>query len=105
MNWNPPEVPTPGIAGGGKREGETFGKTGKFFVKCALMAVVLFFRLCAFAPRLERDKEERAVSVLHQTEQAKSDDAGRVLNAWSFAENVFDFAAGLIGPFERSGVG
>src|SRR5947207_12769 len=72
-----------------KREGETFSKTSELFVDVRFDGRVFLFRLGSFAPWLEGDEEERAVSVLHETEQTKSDDAGRVLNAGNLAENVF----------------
>ena len=52
-----------------KREGETFGDTGELFVNVRLDGGVLFFRLGPFAPGLERDEEERAVSILDETQQ------------------------------------
>ena len=67
-----------------KSEGETFGETGELFVNVRLDGGVLFFRLGPFAPGLERDEEERAVSILHETEQTESDDAGRVLERREF---------------------
>src|SRR5439155_5102397 len=88
-----------------KREGETFGKTGELFVNVRFDGRVFFFWPGPFAPGLEGDEEKRAVSILHETEQTESDDAGRVLNARNFAENVFDLPRSLVGAFERRGVG
>ena len=81
-------------------EGETIRETGELFVNVRLDGGVLFFRLGPFAPGLERDEEKRAISILHETEQTKSDHAGRVLNAGNFAESVFDLVRGLVGAFE-----
>ena len=83
-----------------KGEGETFGKTGELFVNVRFDGRVFFFWFCPFASGLERDEEKRAVSVLHETKQTESDDAGCVLNAGNFAENVFDLARSLVGTFE-----
>src|SRR5205809_7042475 len=83
-----------------KREGQTFGDPGELFVNVGLDGGVLFFRLGPFAPGLKRDEEERAISILHETEQTESDNAGRVLDARNFAENVFDLARSLVGTFE-----
>src|SRR6266576_7173313 len=80
-----------------KREGNTFGKPGELFVNVRFDGGVLFFRLGPFAPGLERDEEERAISILHEYEKTESDHAGRVLDARSFAENLFDFARRGIG--------
>ena len=84
-----------------KREGDTFGKPGELFVNVRLDGRVLFFRLGPFAPGLERDEEERAISILHEAEQTESDHAGRVLDARSFAENLFDLASRVIGSLKR----
>ena len=92
MNWNPPEVPTPGIAGGGNAKAIPSVKPGELFVNVRLDGGVLFFRLGPFAPGLERDEEEGAISILHETEQTESDNAGGVLDARNFAENLFDLA-------------
>src|SRR6266550_1293716 len=83
-----------------KREGDTFGKPGELFVNVRLDRGVLFFRLGPFAPGLEGDEEEGAISILHETEQTESDHAGRVLDARSFAENLFDFARRGIGSLK-----
>ena len=100
MNWNPPEVPTPGIAGGGNAKAIPSVSPASCLLMFALMAVVLFFRLGPFAPGLERDEEKRAISILHETEQTESDHAGRVLDARNFAENLFDFARRGIGSLK-----
>ena len=42
---------------------------------------VLFFRLGSFAPRLESNKEKRAVSALDEAQKTKSDNARGVLHA------------------------
>ena len=76
-NVNPPAVPTPGIAGGGKCKSDAFAETSKFFGQVRFDRFVLLFRLFALAPGLERDKEKSAVGILHQTKQAKANDACR----------------------------
>src|SRR5207247_10994362 len=83
-----------------KREGQTFRKPGELFVNVCFDGRVLFFRPGPFAPGFERDEEESAVSILHETEQTESDHAGGVLNAGNFAENVFDLPRSLVGTFE-----
>src|SRR5437879_758639 len=83
-----------------KSEGQAFGQTGELFVNVRLDGGVLFFRLDPFAPGLERDEEERTISILHETEQTESDDAGGVLDPRNFAENAFDLARSLVSTFE-----
>src|SRR4029453_4567628 len=87
-----------------KREGDPFGKPGELFVNVRLDGGVLFFRLGPFAPRLERDEEKGAISILHETEQTESDNASRVMDARNFAENLFDFARRGIGSLKGCGV-
>ena len=50
MKVNPPEVPTPGIAGGGKAKAIPSGNPASSFVQAHLDRVVLLFRLGALAP-------------------------------------------------------
>ena len=105
MKVEPTGSPDAGDRRRRKSEGEAFGDTGELAVNVCLDGGVLFFRLGPFAPGLERDEEERAISILDETEQTEPDDAGGVLNARNFAENVFDLARRLVGPFERRCVG
>ena len=67
-----------------KGKGETFAEPGELFVQSRFDGGVLFLRLRPFAPGLEGDKEERAVSIVHQAEQTESDDAGGVLARRAF---------------------
>ena len=76
---NPPEVPTPGIAGGGNAKAIPSLRPASCLLMLRLDGGVLFFRLGSFAPRLERDEEKGAISILHETQQTESDYAGRVL--------------------------
>src|SRR5213082_43501 len=80
MNWNPPEVPTPGITGGGKAN--------------AIPSL-----------RLESDKEKRVVGVRDQAQQTKADDTGRILHARCFAQKIFDLSTNLVGALKRSRIG
>jgi hypothetical protein len=42
MNWNPPEVPTPGIAGGGKANARPSVRPASCLLMFALMAVYVY---------------------------------------------------------------
>ena len=105
MNWNPPEVPTPGITGGGKANAIPSLRLGEVLIQSRLDCVVLFLRLRSFAPRLESDKEKRVVGVGHQAQQTKADDTGGVLHAGCFAQKIFDLSTNLVGALKRSRVG
>ena len=69
---NPPEVPAPGMAGGGKANATPSVNPASSFVQAHLDSVVLLFRLGAFAPRLEGDKEEGAVGVLDKRHKVET---------------------------------
>ena len=84
-----------------KRERETFAQTREVFVQSRLDRLILFLGFRSLTPRLESDEEKGAVSVLRETEQTEADDACRVLHAWSFAQEIFNFAASLIGTLKR----
>ena len=87
-----------------KMQSDAFAETSKFFGQVRFNRFVLLLRLFALAPGLERDKEKSAVSTLHQTKQAKANNACRVLHPRRFTEKIFNLSTGLIGALERSGV-
>jgi hypothetical protein len=60
---------------------------------------------CAFIPRLESDYKESVVAGTNKTEQAETDDAGRVFHTRCARQNVFDLCRGLRCPLQRSAVG
>ena len=101
---NPPEVPTPGIAGGGKAKAmPSVRPPSSLFI--ALYCLVLFFRLLSLAPRFQSDEEESAISILNDAKKAEPDDGRRVFDARCLTEDVFDLMAAFIGAVERRGVG
>src|SRR5580765_5459727 len=69
-------------------------KTGQLLVYAQLNCLILFLGLLSFLPRLQGNKEEGAVGVLHNAEQAEPDDSRRVFDAGYFTENLFDLACG-----------
>ncbi len=100
----PPEVPTPGMAGGEKREGDAFGNFAEIAIDVLLDLLELFIAGFALVPRLQSDEEEGVVAGADEAEQAETDDAGGVLDARGVGENVFDFARDFIGALKRSGI-
>src|SRR5512137_244147 len=62
---------------------------------------VLFFRLLAFLPWLERDRTIRAVGTGHLAQDAVADDGVEHLDARSFHQNLFDPFAHRIQALER----
>src|SRR5580658_957772 len=58
----------------------------------------------ALIPRLERDYEESVVAGANKTQQAETDDAGRIFHTGRAGENVFDLGRGLRCSLERSAV-
>ena len=90
---NPPEVPAPGIAGGGNANATPVRQSGKLFRQAHLDCVVLLFGLGALAPRLECDKEEGAVGALDKRHKVEPDYARRVLDARCLAEELLDFVS------------
>ena len=101
---NPPEVPTPGIAGGGKAKAIPSVRPLSSCLSAAY-CFVLFLRLLSLLPRLQGDEEEGAISILNDAEKAEPDDSRGVFDARYLTENVFDFTRRLIGAVERSGIG
>src|SRR5277367_3781740 len=59
----------------------------------------------AFIPRLESHYKESVVAGTNKTEQAETDDAGRVFHTRRTRQNVFDLRRGLRGPLQRCAVG
>ena len=102
---NPPEVPTPGIAGGGNAKAIPSVKPAQLLVYPQLDCLVLFLRLLSLLPRLQGDEKEGAISILNDAEKAEPDDSRSVFDARYLTENVFDFTRRLIRAVERSGVG
>ena len=94
-NVNPPEVPTPGIAGGEKLKAVPCGSLAELLVQAFLDGLELLRLLFAVRPRLQGDKEEGVVTGLHVAQQAEADDAGRVLDAGRFGENRLNLSARL----------
>src|SRR5580692_2728488 len=60
---------------------------------------------CAFIPWLESDYKKCVVAGTNKTEQAETDDAGRVFHTRRVRQNIFDLCRGLRCPLERSAVG
>src|SRR5580658_4972674 len=65
----------------------------------------LFGSGLSFIPRLESDNEESVVAGTNKTEQAETDDTGRVLHPRCVRQNVFDLCRGLRCPLQRCAVG
>ena len=82
-NVNPPEVPTPGIAGGENENATPWGRRGELPVQALADELVLLLALLAVLPLLQGDEEEGVVARPCQAQQAEPDDAGSRLNPGS----------------------
>src|SRR5438477_5408226 len=99
----PPDVPTPGIAGGGNAKAIPSVKPASSLFP-QLDCLVLFLRFLSLLPRLQGDEEEGAISILNDAKKAEPDDSRSVFDARYLAENIFDFTRRLIRAIERRGV-
>ena len=69
MKVTPPQVPTPGIAGGENEKAMPSADFAQFLRDVRADGVVLLLGFFALVPRLFGDKEERAIGILHAAEQ------------------------------------
>ena len=98
----PPEVPTPGMAGGENEKAMPSRNLAELAIDVLLDLLELLVAGFALVPRLQSYKEKAVVTGADEAEQAEADDAGRVLNARSVSENVFDFARDFIRALKGS---
>src|SRR5205085_1136813 len=81
--------------GNGRRregKGDTFRNLRKPLVDPLLNLLKLLVARLAVVPRLQRDEEEAVIAGAHKAQQAKSDNAGRVLHSRSAGQGVFDLS-------------
>ena len=105
MKVNPPEVPTPGMAGGEKPKATPSGSLLNSAFRRALMAWNCSAPGFPVAPFLHADKPERVVAGAHQAEQAETGDAGDVLDARDAGRDLLDLRDHLFGSLQGSRVG
>src|ERR1700679_1782459 len=77
----------------------------KLLIQMRLDGLELFGPGCPFVPRLESDDEESVVAGPNKTEQAETNDAGRVFHTRSVCQNVFDLGRSLRCSLQRRAVG
>src|SRR5215469_5086484 len=73
---NPPDVATPGMAGGEKLKAMPSGSVLRLLVQACLDPLKLLRWRPTIVSGLEGDKEESVVAGAHETEQTKADHAG-----------------------------
>ena len=106
MNVNPPDVPTPGMAGGEKPKATPSGSLLNSAFRRALMAWNCSARVLRSSQSFMLMKTKRVVAGSHQAEQAEARDAGgRAPRRESSAQNFSIFATTCFGALQRSGVG
>src|SRR5580658_4749339 len=88
-----------------KTESNSCRQFCQLLIQMRLDRLKLFGSGGAFIPRLESDDEESVVAGTNKTEQAETDDAGRVFHPRCVRQNVFDLCRGLRCPLQRSAVG
>ena len=83
---NPPEVPTPGMAGGEKPNATASRSLLNSRFKSRFDGLKLFCPGCAIVPWLHGDEEERVIAGAHEAQEAEADDAGEFLTPGVFTE-------------------
>ena len=88
-----------------KGERDAFADLGQLAVQVRLDGLVLLLGRLAFLPCLERDEEERAVSIGHAAEQAEAGHGGAAFYAGRGLDDFFDLVRRGAGALERRGIG
>src|ERR1700687_5665729 len=99
-NWNPPEVPTPGIAGGEKLKAVPCGN----LLSCSFKRCFISWYCFAITPWLQSDKKESVVTGSDKAEQAEADYACGVLHAGRIGENLLNLTCRRTRARERRGI-
>ena len=106
MKVTPPDVPTPGMAGGGKANACASGSMRSFAVELAHDRPSRCVpRRVALVPRLQGDEEEGVVGRVDAAEQAEADDRVVGLHARRVLQDRLDLLADRVRALQRRGVG
>ena len=101
----PPEVPIPGIEGGGNAKAMPSGFASELLLQIALNVLELLFFAFADIPWLEIHEEETGVRALHLSEKREVGDSDNAFDARGLEQRVGDLLLGGIRALRRSAVG
>ncbi len=100
----PPEVPIPGIDGGGKAKAMPVRIGCQLPLQMALNVLELLLFGFALIPWLERHEEEAGVGALHLREEGEIVDGDDALYAIGFEQRISDLLLRKIGTLGRCGI-
>ena len=101
----PPEVPMPGMEGGGNANAMPSGFAASCFCRLLWMySSCSCFALAGF-PRLETHEEESCIGALHLREQREIGDRDNAFDAGRLQQRIGDLLLGCVGALRRSAIG
>ncbi len=105
MNVAPPDVPTPGIAGGGNENANPDGTLERARCRWAFDSRIAGLWSLAFLPRFQRDEEEGTVSSIDAAQHAVAHDGANICDSGRLHDGFFHFASSLRRALQRAASG